>query len=402
MKVLLVTQYFYPENFKSNDIAFGLSEKGYHVDVLTGIPNYPEGKFYKGYSFFRKRIQNINGIKIFRAFLFPRGKANGWRLAINYFSYAFTATLWVFVIRIFRRYDAIIVHEPSPITQGIPAVILKKISKTPVYFWVLDLWPESLISAGGIKNKKIIAFFTSVTRWVYKNSDKILISSKGFEGSILEKGDYFEKLIYFPNWGEDVFNELPESVIPDMPGGFKILYAGNIGEAQDFDAIMDAAERLKDNKDIKFIIVGGGRKRRWVEEFIIKNDLSDTVFLFDKMPLEAMPVLFMSADVMLVSLKNETIFNLTVPAKVQAYMAASKPIIGMLNGEGARIINEAQCGVSVNAGDSVSLANEILRFSMLERNELNEMGSNAHNYYLSNFDKENCINKLCNILNNEE
>ena len=398
MKVLLVTQYFYPENFKSNDIAFELAKRGHKVDVLTGIPNYPGGKYYKGYGVFKRRLERVKGVRIYRALLLPRAGGEGFSLALNYFSFAFSASIWAAFLSLRGKYDAIIVHENSPVTQGIPAVIAKKIRKTPLYFWVLDLWPESLISAGGVRNKRIISFFESITRFIYNNSDKILISSNGFAESILAKGDYKEKLIYFPNWGEDVFLSSPKSQIPDLPEGFKIMFAGNIGEAQDFDSILEAAKELRDYSDIKWVFVGDGRRLSWVKDYIASNHLAETVFTLGKLPLEAMPALFKRADVMLVSLKDEPIFNLTIPAKLQAYMAAARPVIGMLNGEGAEIIKQANCGAVVMAGNARGLADEVLRLSKLNKEALDHMGQEGFTYYVSNFDKDHCITNLCNIL----
>lgn len=241
--ILLVTQYFAPENFKSTDLALGLTERGYSVSVLTGIPNYPHGKFYKGYGLFSRRFEVIDGVRIYRSFLIPRGSGSGLMLALNYFSWAFFASLWAIVLALRFKYDAVMVHEPSPITQGIPAIIVKKIRRIPLLFWVLDLWPESLTSAGGVNNKYVIGFFTRLTKYIYKQSDKILISSKGFKASINSKGHFANKIIYFPNWAEDVFDNKLNSniVLPELPSGFILMFAGNIGEAQDFRSIMGTA-----------------------------------------------------------------------------------------------------------------------------------------------------------------
>lgn len=254
MRILLVTQYFYPENFKSNDIAFEMQRRGHSVTVLTGIPNYPSGKFFQGYGLFKKRKQTIQGVRIIRSWLISRGHSSGFRLALNYFSWAFFASWKALWLGIRYKYDAIIVHEPSPITQGIPAIIVKKIQKSPLYFWVLDLWPESLISAGGVHNKFVLSFFNRIVKYVYKNADKLLISSRKFKDSIILKGDFNEKLIYFPNWAEDVFKNSTAYPIPALPNGFKIMFAGNIGEAQDFEHIMQAILLLKEKQDIQFIL----------------------------------------------------------------------------------------------------------------------------------------------------
>ena len=405
MKILLVTQYFYPENFKSNDIAFELAKRGYDVTVLTGLPNYPKGKIYKGYGIFKKRKETVNGVKIIRTLVIPRGKGGGMMLALNYISWAVIASFRAFFLALNKKFDTVIVHETSPITQGFPALVIKKIQSIPIYFWVLDLWPESLQSAGGINNRYVLDFFTAVTRLMYRKSDKILISSRGFRQSILEKGGFADKLIYFPNWAEDIFSNINKSEnlsLPELPNGFRIIFAGNIGEAQDFEHVMKAALLLKENKSIKFILIGDGRKKLWVDNFINKNNLNDTVYAIGRFPIETMPYFFSKADVMLLSLKDDYIFSLTAPAKLQAYMAAKKPVVAMINGEARNLIAESGCGLSVPACDSKGLADNILELQAMHPDKLKNMGLSGFNYYKKYFTKDICITNLENILKNNE
>ena len=400
MKILIVTQYYFPESFKSNDLSFELQKRGHEVTVLTGLPNYPEGKMYDGYGVFKNRKQEINGVKVIRSLLLLRGKGGGIRLFLNYFSFAFFASIKAFFLNFGNKYDAVIVHEPSPITQFYPALLLKKLQNAPVYFWVMDLWPESLEILGGVKNKFILNFFKKMVITFYKNSEKILITSKGFKNSIVEKGDFENKLEYFPNWAEDSISEGDQNFpVPDLPVGFKVMFAGNVGEAQDMESIMNSALALKDHSEIKFIIVGDGRKMPFVQDFIEKNNLQKTVFTVGRFPVEAMASFFAKADVMLVSLKDDKIFNLTVPAKVQAYMSASKPIVAMLNGEGAEIIEEAKCGLAAPAGDSNKLAETILKMASLPKEELLQMGENSRNFFQANYQLSTCIDNLERILN---
>lgn len=403
MNILIITQYFYPENFKSNDLAFELKSRGHEVTVLTGLPNYPEGKIFEGYGFSKNRKQVVNGVKVIRSLLLPRGKGGGLRLFVNYYSFAFFASIKAFFLGVNNRYDAIIVHEPSPITQYYPALLMNKLWKIPVYFWVMDLWPESLSIAGGVKNKFVLSYYTKVIKNFYKNSEKILITSKGFRGAINEKGDFNNKIVYFPNWAEDSISEGNKDFqIPQMPAGFKVMFAGNIGEAQDLDNIMKAALQLKENKNIKFILVGDGRKMPFVKDFVEEHKLHDTVSMMGRYPVEAMSSFFDKADVMLVTLKDDSIFNLTVPAKLQAYMSASKPVIAMLNGEGADNILDAECGFTVSAGDHSSLAKTILAASKLSPEELQILGNNSRKYYEENFKMSACISNLENIISKKD
>ena len=397
-KILICTNHFYPETFRCNDVAFELASRGYDVTVLTAIPDYPKGKYYDGYGVFRKRCETINGVKVIRGFIIPRGNGRAIRLLLNYLSYFISSIIISIFLGLFRKYDKVLIHETSPVMIGVPAVIVKKLRKCPLYFWVLDLWPESLQAAGGISNKRVLMAFEKLTTWLYKNSDKILISSKGFEESIVEKGDFKDKIIYFPNWADKALEVKGDYKLPDMPSGFKVMFAGNIGEAQDFDHIMEAAKFLQDEKDIHFVFVGDGRKRSWVENYRDENQLKDTVHWVGRHPVEAMPAFFEQADVMLMTLKDVSIFSLTAPAKLQAYMSAGKPILAMMNGEGPRIIKEAACGYSVPASDSRALADTILELSRMSKEELQVLGQNGRLYQQQHFDLDKSIDYLEKIL----
>lgn len=398
MKILIITQYFYPETFKSTDLAFELQKRGHDVTVLTGIPNYPEGEIYKDYGYFKNRKQTINGVKIIRSLLLPRGKGGGIRLFLNYYSFAFFASIKAFFLTLNNKYDSVIVHEPSPITQFYPALVVKFMQKTPIYFWVMDLWPESLEIAGGVNNKYVLGYYSKVIKNFYNHSTKILITSKGFKKSIEEKGNFGSKIEYFPNWAEESISNGNDSYpIPELPEGFKIVFAGNIGEAQDMDTIMSAANNLK-GTDVKIILIGEGRKMPYVKEYITTHHLQNVVYTIGRYPVEAMASFFSKADLLLVSLKDDPIFNLTVPAKVQAYMSSGRPILAMLNGEGADTINEANCGFTVPASNIEMLSKTMIKVSQMEKHTLSELGENGKNYFLNHFTLENCINNLENIL----
>lgn len=398
MKILFVTQYFYPEIFRGNDIAFDLANKGESVTVITAVPNYPSGSFFKGYGIFRRRKEIINNVEIIRIPVIPRGRGGALQLFLNYFSFALFSSIYCFFLALRKKFNCIFVQQLSPVTLVLPAIVFKKIQKIPLYLWVLDLWPESLTSAGGVKNRIILSFFENIVKAAYRNADKILISSKGFEKSIIEKGDFKKKIIYFPNWAEDVFNETKEIDIPELPRGFLIMFAGNIGEAQNFENVLKTALLLKENKEIKFIIIGDGRKKDWISKFILDNNLNNTVFLLGRFPIEAMPSFFNEASVMLLPLKDELIFNLTVPAKLQAYMASSKPVLGMLNGEGAKLIMDAGCGYSVEADNYVGLAEKIEELSNLPKSELLKIGANGRSYCDEFFNKKKSLSHLYELI----
>ena len=396
-KVLIISPHFYPEDFKCNEVAFELAKRGYDVTALSDIPNYPAGKFYKGYGLLRRRREVVNGVKIIRTAMIPRGNGSGLRLALNYISFAITACIRAIFMAIFKRFDTIIVHQLSPITVGLPAVIIKKIRpKTKLLFWVLDLWPESLEVAGGITNPIIFGTFKGIAKSCYRNSDKILMSSNGFRESICSKGDFAHKLEYFPNWADGELNDNADYQLPALPEGFKIMFAGNIGEAQDFENTLKAFKLIHDKgiSNIHLILVGDGRKKAWVDKYIEDNSLHNIIHCVGRHPLSAMGLFFAKADVLYLALKDSIIFNLTCPAKLQAYMSAGKPILAMINGEGANIISESSCGLSVNAGDFESLANTIVSMSELPFDRLTDMGICGKKFCDVNFSFEKNIQNL--------
>ena len=398
-RVLLVTQYFQPENFKCNDIAFELQRRGYEVTVLTAIPNYPQGKYFDGYGLFKRRVEHIDGVKVIRGFVIPRGKGGKIGLSLNYLSYLVSSCLIALYLSLRYKYEAVFVHQVSPVTIGVAATLVKRIQRIPMYFWVLDLWPESLTAAIGLRNKYILGFFSKMVRWFYRRSDKILISSKGFANSICEKGDFAEKIIYFPNWVDKALTAKSDVVTPDVPNGFVAMFTGNIGASQDFGTVLSAAERLKEHKDVHFVIVGNGRAREWVEQQIIERGLNETVHCVGSYPLEAMPATFAKADVLFAALKDEPIFALTVPAKIQAYMSSGKPIISMINGEAMELVREVGCGMAVAAEDSKAFADAVLQMSQLSQSEREQMGNRGRELASNNFDFTKQMTLLEEIMN---
>lgn len=397
MKILIVTPHFFPENFKVNDMAFELSKRGHEVTVLTAIPDYPQGKYYDGYGIFKKQREVIDGVNIIRTTIIPRHDGSPKLLVLNYLSYTLFSMLKGISLALTKKFDAVVVHETSPMMVGVPAVIVKKLQRIPLHFWVLDLWPESLKAAGGIKNKSILNCFGNLSRWIYNNCKTILISSKGFSRSISELGDYAEKIKYFPNWNDVKSTGNSSCDVPALPNGFNILFAGNIGDAQDMPNIVECA-KLLNGSNVNIILVGDGRRKQYVEDLKEKYSL-DNIFLLGRYPIEAMSCFFSKADVLFLSLKDEPIFSLTVPAKLQAYMASGKPIVAMINGEGADLVKEADCGWSVPAGDYEGLAKLLLSISKESCNILNQKGLNGKKFSEEHFDFQKSIDSLEEILN---
>ncbi|MBQ8222603.1 MAG: glycosyltransferase family 4 protein [Bacteroidales bacterium] len=402
-RILIVTQYYYPESFRINELGKELVDKGYHVDALVGIPNYPEGKYYKGYGLFTKRKEKVNGVTVYRCFQFPRGrKASNFRLSLNYMSYMICACLWVlFFFSLRRKYDAVIAFEPSPITLIVPACLLGMIRGTKVLSWIQDIWPDSITHRSSGKLSKLLTPpLTAVTEFVYRHSDKILISSKGMKELVCRNADYSSKIVYVPNWCDDFMNIKPsESQLPEIPDGFVIMMAGNLVESLDPEALCGCAELLKDFEDIHFAFVGGGSYKEQMEQMFSSRGLNNAHF-YGRHPFEMMPLFYEKADAMLLSLMPQETKHLdvTVPSRLQSYMSAGKPIYAMI-GSGAReVIESSDCGFVVDSGDYKGLADIILN-TYQDATLLKVKGQNARLAFENEFTIQKGVEHFENLIN---
>ena len=397
LRVLVLTQYYWPESFRITDLAQGLKARGHEVTVLTGMPNYPGGRLFAGYGAFRPASEAHDGIPIKRVPLVPRFSGRGWQLALNYFSFALSASVFG-PLRCEGRYDAIFVFEPSPITVGIPAAVLRRVKRAPVLFWVQDLWPESLEATGAVRSRLVLGGVERLVRWIYRRCDRILVQSDGFVERVAAVGGEPARIRVFPNWAEALYR--PVEVAPDaaerarLPVGFRVMFAGNIGAAQSFETILDAAERLRDERELQWVVLGDGHQRPWVEAEIARRGLAGSVRLLGRHPMDKMPIYFALADALLVTLRKDPVFALTIPSKVQSYMACARPIVASLDGEGARVIEAARCGVTAPAGDAGALAEAVLAMYRMPRAERERMGARARAYYLEHFERERLLDRL--------
>ncbi len=394
MKLLIVSQYFWPENFRINDLATELVSRGHAVTVLTGQPNYPSGRTFPGYRWHSVRQESWGGVRIIRCPLVPRGNGGGIRLAINYLSFALSASL-VGTFALKDKFDAIFVYEPSPITVALPALLLGKLRQSPVLLWVLDLWPESVAATGAVRSRLVLQLIGKLVSFIYARCDRILVQSRGFIEHVLNRGARPESVRYFPSWAEAVFTKPPDMKAPfQLPLGFTVVFAGNIGAAQGFAAVLDAAEQTRDRKDIHWVLVGDGRLAEWVRVEIQRRQLQDTVHMPGSFPLESMPALFAQADALLVTLKQEPIFASTIPAKIQSYLACGRPIIGMLDGEGAAVLIASGAALVGPAEDAASLARNVLALNNMSPACRNAMGALGHRYYLDHFERNRLVTEL--------
>jgi colanic acid biosynthesis glycosyl transferase WcaI len=397
MRILIVSQYFWPENFRINDLAAELCKRGHSVSVLTGMPNYPSGQFEAGYGITGPYREFHEGVEILRCPLVRRGRGGRLRLVLNYLSFAVAATLRVLWCGR-RDYDVIFVHEPSPLTVALPAIALKLVTPVPVMLWVLDLWPESVSATEAIRSPWILRWIERMVRMIYRHCDRILVQSRAFIAHVERQHVPSDKILYFPSWAEALYETscdglpLPEGV--RLPEGFRVMFAGNVGAAQDFGTILTAAERLKAREDIQWIILGDGRMMRWVEQEVTRRQLNRTVHLLGRHTLGSMPAFYAQADAMLVTLRQEPIFALTIPGKVQSYMAAGRPILAALDGEGARIIHEAGAGYVVPSESPEALADAVVKLANTPRDSREQMGRRAAAYYAAHFERSMLFDRL--------
>ena len=396
MRLLVVSQYFWPENFRINDLVAELVRRGHQVTVLTGVPNYPEGRVFAQYRAEPSHFSQYEGAEVIRVPLMPRGQG-GMRLMVNYLSFA-TSACFVGLWKLRgRRFDAIFVYEPSPVTVGLPAVALRATKRAPLVFWVLDLWPETLQAIGVVRSRVLLGAIGKLVAFIYRRCDLILAQSQSFIPQIKKYAGKGSRVVYFPSWAESIFDMervVPAVEVPVRPDSFNVMFAGNIGDAQDFPAILAAAECLKIYSNIRWMIVGDGRMAQWVADEIGRRGLQDCVFLLGRHPVERMPAFFKHAGALLVSLKAEPVFSMTIPGKLQSYLAAGIPVVAMLNGEGAEVVKKSRAGLACAAGDHRGLADAVLRLSEMTVKERSDMGRNGLDVSRSQFDRSTLIDRL--------
>lgn len=397
MRILIVSQYFWPENFRINELVVDLLARGHEVTILTGLPNYPSGQIFPEFRQDPAAFAAYKAAKIIRVPILSRGQSR-FRLALNYLSFAVAgAILGPWKLR-GTKVDAIFVFLVSPITASLPALVLGRLKKAPVALWVLDLWPDTLAAVGVVRSKLVLGWVGWLVSFVYKRSQRILVQSRAFIADIVRRGGDAGVVRYFPGWAEQVFDKPADPSFPPEfdrnDGTFKILFAGNIGDAQDFPSILTAIQTLRDRPDVRWIIVGDGRAKPYVAKQVAERGLDAVVTLLDRRPIESMPTLFGVADALLVSLKPDPIFSMTIPGKVQSYLAAGVPILAMLDGEGARVIEEAQAGLVSPAGDGVALADRVVRLLNTPPSERAAMGARGRAYAAREFNRDQLVTRL--------
>lgn len=403
VKILVISQYFWPEPFIINHLVKTLVDQGHELNVFTGKPNYPDGQIYPSYS--AKGLQKeffCHGVEVVRVPLRPRGSASSLNLARNYLSFILSS------IRYFPRLirnkdiDVILVYAPSPITSVIPAIFVKWLKKAHLAIWVQDLWPESLAATGHVRNRLALTLVGWLVNWIYRCTDTLLIQSRAFQASIEKRADP-HKIVYYPNSMHrpdctiTTQTRPSELLIQQLDTSFSIVFAGNLGKAQSLQTIVEAAKQLQDLPDVRFFFVGSGSMSDWLAEQQSRYNLANVV-IAGRYPMETMPEIYARADALLVTLTATEIFSLTVPSKIQAYLAAGKPIIAAVDGEGARIVREANAGLASPAEDVKSLVESIRQMYAMSPEERAQRGQSGYDYFNRHFEMEAQAKNLVDIL----
>jgi glycosyltransferase involved in cell wall biosynthesis len=394
MKVLIFSQYFWPESFRINDVAKKLLAKDAEVEVLTGKPNYPSGEIFNGYKASGCQRETHQGININRIPLLTRGNG-GKRLALNYLSFVASGLLFAPWMLRGKKFDVIFIYAPSPILQAIPALFLGWLKGCPVVLWVQDLWPESLSATGHVQNQVVLKLVKQVVRFIYRHTDLLLVQSRAFETPVRALAST-TPIAYYPNSVDDTFALPPSNEPPQVEGlgkEFSLMFAGNIGTAQAVEVIVEAASLLKERADIHFVVLGEGSRWEWMRQEAQRQGLSN-LHLPGRFPVETMPGFMQKASALLVTLADQEIFKATIPSKVQAYLAAGRPILACLNGEGANLVVAAGAGLAVPAENGRALAEAILHLYHMPQAEREAMGARGRLYYAKHFAHDMLVDQL--------
>lgn len=393
MRILILSQHFWPESFRINEMAHSLRETGCEVEVLTGQPNYPDGAVFPGYRAFSMGCEEFDGIPVHRVPLMPRGRSGALRLFGNYLTFIASASLlgpWALRA---RPYDVIFVYGTSPILQAIAALVLRLFKRCPVAIWVQDLWPQSLRVTGYVRSPLLLSIVAAVVSWIYRRSDLLLVQSHGFVASVKSMAGRTPVEV-FPNPGESAFQQ-GQRIAPalTLASGFNVVFAGNLGTVQALDTVIAAAALLRDEPQVRFVLIGSGSRGEALQVEVLRLGLANVQFV-GRFPPEAMPGLLHQGSALLVSLNRDDILAQTIPSKVQAYLAAGRPVIASLDGEGARVVKEAGAGIACPAEDAVALADAVRQLLHSPPELLQQMGQSGRAYYEAHFDPAVLAHKL--------
>ena len=387
MRILVFSQHFWPESFRINDVVRQLHAAGHQVSVLTGQPNYPGGAVFSGYRAAASGVEDWQGVPIHRVPLLPRGQPSALRLVGNYLSFiASGATFGAWRLR-GQSFDVILVYATSPLLQALAAVALARLKHCALVTWVQDLWPQSLQVTGYVRHPRALAAVAAVVRWIYARNTLLLVPSQAFVAPVRALAPGRVPVLWHPNPGDDADAAIDDAVASPalrLSPGFNIVFAGNLGLAQALDAVLDAAAQLQDLADVRFVLVGSGQRSDWLAEQVHARGL-ENIDLPGRFEPAQMAGIYAQAQALLVSLKSDPAMALTVPSKVQSYLAAGRPILAALDGEGARLVTEGGAGIASPGGDGTALAAAVRHLHALPEAERQRMGEAGRRLYAEHF-----------------
>lgn len=395
--ILVVSQYFYPEQFRVNDLCLEWQKRGYQVTVVTGLPNYPGGKIYPGYSWRKKRYDNYNGIKVIRLPIVPRGN-HIIGLAFNYLSYSVSGVIWALFSSL--KSDYVFTYAISPLTQAFVSIAVAKRHKCRHYLYVQDLWPDSIYDIVEIKSAFIRKLLHKMVKFIYKKSDILFLSSTNFKEAVAKFEVPEDKIVYWPQFCEDFYQktEKKNDRIP-QDGIINITFTGNLGISQGLEILPNTALCLKGrNVKVRFNIIGDGRVKQKLMQSVKDKNCMEYFNFINKIAPEEIPEYLAASDAAFVSLRAEEFLSRTLPSKVQSYLACQIPLLGSANGEIQTVIREAECGLCSDAEDEAGLAANIEKFMQLSQGEREILAENGFKYFKQHFDKKMLFDQMDNFL----
>lgn len=405
-RILVVSQHYWPETFRVTDICEGLVERGYEVDVLCGTPNYPAGKFFDGYGFFKKKREVHKGVNLIRVPEIPRGNNTNARILLNYVSFPFFAFFYIPLL-LFKRYDRVMAYQLSPVFMATPGIIIAKLKRIKLYMYVADFWPHSLLSIIHFKNPTLVKMLTKFSYWHYRRADGLIGVFKGIQRRFVsEVGVDKNKTIYIAQAPEKIYEkEVHDKKLEKrFKDRFNIVFAGNINPAQGFDTIVPAAKIVKDKgyNNLNYIIIGEGMSKKWLMAEVKKLGIDDQFTFEGLKPVEDIPRWQTVSDALIVALSKSPLFEYGIPAKVQSYMAAGKPILGAMDGEGQRLVNKMSgSGICVDSGDAKGLANAIIELVEMSKKDRLAMGAKGRDYHFKHFERNYNLDRLIEFVFND-
>ena len=400
MKILVFSQLYSPETATITDVCRDLTKKGHEVTVMTGLPNAPGGNIFEGYGYLKKLKENLDGVDVRRNWLVPRGGGSNLRMILNYLSFVLFCSLGLFRIRN-KTFDVILVNQLSPITVALPAILYKFIYRKKIVMWVHDLWPDSVIAAKALSEGLVYKIIGQIVKFIYSHVDFFLPQSVAMLNTLEERGIHSSCMKYTPNPIDDIFiNNISKSqkIKRNFNEPCRIMFAGGIGAAQDFDTILNALSLACSEVNLKILVVGDGRALDRAKNLANDLELNDNIEFLGRHPVESMPKFYEQADFMLVTLLDESIFSVTVPLKIQTYMSAGKPIICNVRGEAARVIDDARCGFSAPPESPKALAKAFILAAKTCDAERFKMQNSASKYFNDNYSKDVIIDSFEEVL----